>query len=240
MPMSLEQSIQFFREQITQDLDAARRWKSQNNRGQELFCLYYALQHSLCVAVSGYETPQSGIEYLKTEFKPRIFDQTLELIRELHLKSSIPPQNIGAPSIFQLVLAVHSAWLLDLYTEAKEIASICDDKEQMRLYQRGGLWSDYAQGITAIAYQRQFMPKQKKYKGYDRHYAVYLQLMGDICTGHDLSSAITAVDQSFLQRNRDKRLTNEGLDGDGTFPVKWDFRKHSFLLATKHNASNAG
>ena len=53
MPMSLEQSIRFFREQIAQDLDAARRWKSQNNRGRELFCLYYALQHSLCVASNG-------------------------------------------------------------------------------------------------------------------------------------------------------------------------------------------
>ena len=237
MGMCLKQSIQFFRKQITLDLESAKLWKSQNNRGRELFCLFYALQHSLCVAVSDYETPQLGIEYLKNEFEPMVFDQTLELIRELHFKSAVPLDYIGAPSIFQLMLAVHSAWLLDLYAEAKEIASICDDKEQVRFHQRGSLWGDYAQGITAVAYRRQFTPKQKKYKGYDRHYAVYLQLMADICAGYDLSSAITLVDQSFSQRNRDKRLTNEGLDGDGTFPVKWDFKKHSLLLAAQHFAT---
>jgi len=238
MPKTIEQSIQLHREWVAETLDAARRWKSQNNRGQELFCLYHALQNSLCVAVSDYETPELGIEYLKSEFKPKVFNRTLELIRQLQSDGDIRSENIGSPGIFKLVLTVHSAWLLDLYAEAKEIASICDDKEQMRFYQRGGLWSDYAQGITAVAFRRQFTPKQKKYKGYDRHYAVYLQLMADICIGNELSSAITAVDQSFSQRNRDKRLINEGLDGDGTFPVKWDFRKHSLLLAAGHNSTN--
>jgi hypothetical protein len=35
-------------------------------------------------------------------------------------------------------------------------------------------------------------------------------------------------------------LIGDGLDGDGMFPVKWDFRKHSLLLAAARNAANAG
>jgi hypothetical protein len=62
-------------------------------------------------------------------------------------------------------------------------------------------------------------------------------MMADICAGNDVSAAITKVDQSFSQRNHDKRLISDGLDGDGTFPVKWDFRKHSLLQAAKHNAA---
>jgi hypothetical protein len=62
--------------------------------------------------------------------------------------------------------------------------------------------------------------------------------MADICAGNDLSSSVSVIDKSFSQRNRDKRLISNGLDGDGTFPVKWDFRKHSLLLAANHSAAN--
>lgn len=240
MPKSLEQSIQMHREHIVSATEAASNRRSKHDPGSELFCLYSALQNSLCIAVSHYDTPQSGIEYLKTEFKPMVFDRTLELIRELHLNGSVPPDNIRSRSLFQLVLTVHAAWLLNLYAEAKEIASVCDDEDQLRFYQFDTLWRDYARGVVAVAHARQlFTPNQRKYNGYDRHWATYLQLMADICTGNDLSSAITVVDQSFLQRNCDKRLIGDGLDGDGTFPVKWDFRKHSLLLAAEHNATNA-
>jgi hypothetical protein len=102
------------------------------------------------------------------------------------------------------------------------------------------LWRDYSRGVAAVARARQFAPRQKKYNGYDRHWATYLQLMADICAGNDLSSSIALVDQSFAQRNSDKRLIGDGLDGDGMFPVKWDFRKHSLLPAAEHNAANAG
>jgi hypothetical protein len=239
MPKSLEQSIQLHRNWAIQAIDAASDWRLKKNRGRELFCLGDALQNSLCVAVLQYDTPQSGIEYLKTEFKSIIFDHTLELIRELHIKASDPQDDIGALGVFKLALTVHAAWLLDLFAEAEELTSIYTDERQKRFYQSGTLWGDYVHGLAAVAHGKQFTQRQKKYKGYERHWAVYLQLMADICAGNNLSSAITEVDQSFSQRNRDKRLTNEGLDGDGTFPVKWDFRKHSLLLAAEHNTINA-
>jgi hypothetical protein len=47
-------------------------------------------------------------------------------------------------------------------------------------------------------------------KGYARNWATHLQLMADICAGNDLSPAISLVDRSFSQRNRDKRLTAQG------------------------------
>ena len=36
-------------------------------------------------------------------------------------------------------------------------------------------------------------------------------------------------DESFTQRDHDKRLIGDGLDGDGVAPVNWDFRKKSLL-----------
>ena len=238
MPISLGQSIQLHREYALQSLDAASNWRSKNDFEGELFCLYHALKESLCVAVSDYDTPQLGIEYLQTEVKPKIFDRTFELIRELHIERAAKRDKFRSPGLNHLVLTVHSAWLLHLYAEARELASVCDDEEQVGFYQSDVLWRDYARGIAAIAFAGQFTPKQKKYSGYDRHWATYLQLMADICAVNDLSSAVLIVDKSFSQRNRDKRLINDGLDGDGTFPVKWDFRKHSLLLAANHNAAN--
>lgn len=239
MPKSLEQSIQLHREHISQAIDAASNWRLKNNRGRELFCLGDALHNSLCVAVSHYEI-QSGIEYLKTEFKPMVFDRTVELISDLHINASEPLDKISAAlDVFKLALIVHAAWLLDLFAEAGELASIFTDERQKRFYRSSNLWHDYVHGLAAVAHAGQFTPKQKKYKGYERHLATYLQLMADICNGNDLSSAVAVVNQSFSQRNGDKRLIGDGLDGDGTFPVKWDFRKHSLLLAGERNIANA-
>lgn len=218
-------------------LDAASNWQSRNDPGAELSCLYNALKDSLCVAVSDYDTPQAGIEYLETEIKSKVLDRAFELIREFHINRSIPPQTLHAPGLFSLVLTVHAAWLLELFAEAKELSSVCEDKSQIRFYQSDSLWRDYARGLAAVAHAKQFTPQNKKYVGYDRHWATYLQLMTDICAGNDVSAAIATVEQSFSQRNRDKRLINDGLDGDGTFPVKWDFRKHSLIQAAKHNAA---
>jgi hypothetical protein len=240
MPKTLKQIIQIHREQIESALGSAFNWHSQNNPDSELFCFYHALQNSLAVAVTAFDTPQTGINYLKTEFKSKIFDRTFELIRELHIKKSVKSDNFRSPGLYNFILTVHAAWLLNLYTEAKELAAVCDDPEQMRFYQSGTLWNDYARGLAAVAQGRQFAPVQRKYKGYDAHWATYLQLMRAICLGNDLSPAITLVDQSFSKRNTDKRLISDGLDGDGTYPVKWDFRKHSLLLVAQHNAGNTG
>jgi hypothetical protein len=239
MPMTLEQSIQFSRDQVVLWANGASNWRSQNNSGRELCCLYNALRQSLSVAVSDYDTPQAGIDYLKTEFKPSIFDRTFELIRELHINNSARTENICAQGLTELVMTVHAAWLLSLFSEAREIASVCVDEKQMRFYQSDVLWRDYARGISAVAHAGQFTPQEKKYKGYDCHWATYLQLMADICAGINISPAIALVDQSFSQRNRDKRLLGDGLDGDGMFPVKWDFRKHSLLMAAEHNTIDA-
>jgi hypothetical protein len=159
------------------------------------------------------------------------------LIHEFHINGSISPKTLHAPVLSSLALTVHTAWLLELFAEAKELASVCEDKNQTRFYQSDTLWRDYARGLAAVACGKQFTPQNKKYTGYDRHWATYLQMMADICAGNDVSAAITKVDQSFSQRNHDKRLISDGLDGDGTFPVKWDFRKHSLLQAAKHNAA---
>jgi|GEM_PF-5295553 len=221
-------------------VDAASDWRSRGDRGRELSCLYNALKDSLCVAVAGYETPESGIEYLKAETRPAVFDRVLELIRELHVDRSAPPESIGSPGLYHLMLPVHTAWLLSLFAEAGELASVCDDEGQIRFYQQDALWRDYARGVAAVAHSREFTPGQRKYTGYDRHWATYLRLMADLCAGNDASTAVALVDQSFSQRNRDKRLVSDGLDGDGAFPVKWDFRKHSLLLAAGHAAAGAG
>jgi hypothetical protein len=76
MAKSLEQNIQLHLDHIVMSVDAASSWRSKNDPGAELFCLHNALKDSLCVAVSDYDTPQSGIEYLKTEIKPKIFVTT--------------------------------------------------------------------------------------------------------------------------------------------------------------------
>lgn len=230
MPKTLEQSIQLHRDGIKRFVDAADAWKKKGNSGWELFCIYHAVQDSLCIAVTTYDSPAQGISYLRTEFETAIFERAFGLVRKVHL---LERNDLTSPpaSIASLILCVHAAWLLRRYIDAKEMASICADADRLRCFQVHGLWQDYSRGIAAVANGGEFTPRDRKYQGYDKHWATYLHLMADICAAKDLITACKQVDESFVRRNQDKRLISDGLDGDGTFPVKWDFRKHSLLMA---------
>jgi hypothetical protein len=126
---------------------------------------------------------------------------------------------------------VHAAWLFDLQATAKELALICDDEERLRYFHMSPFWRDYARGIKSVAHRVAYTPATLKYKGYEKHWALYLDLMAAKCASSELNAACAKIDESFAQRNRDKRVIGDGLDGDGVAPVKWDFRKHSLLCA---------
>jgi hypothetical protein len=227
--MTLEQSIQFHRDEAARFLGAADDWRDKGNAGWELVCLYQAVQQTLSVAVSAFDSASSGIAYL-VDRRAAVFDRTFRLARYVHAidhaPRDAPPAGIGS-----LILCVHSAWLLSADSDARDLAAVCGDVDRLRRFQVFGLWRDFARGIAAVAARAPFAPADRTYKGYDRHWAIYLRLMADICAGNDLGPVCALVDRSFAERNRDKRLVCDAPDGNGVFPVKWDFRKHSLLQA---------
>jgi hypothetical protein len=231
MPKTLEESIEIRRQGVKRSLSAAIDWRAKKSSSWELYSLYQAIQHCLSIAVLAYPTEESGIGYLRAECKTSILDRAFELLRELHIDERASLADSPPPGIHSLVLGVHAAWLLDSYKEAKAIASICVNEDRLRFFQSTPFWRDYAKGINAVAQRRPYMPRELKLSGYEKHWATYCVLMSDICSGNDPSTSIALVEESFARRNKDKRVIGDGLDGDGTFPVKWDFRKHSLLKA---------
>jgi hypothetical protein len=231
MAKTLEQRVQLHRDGIKRFIGAADDWRAKKNPGWELFCLFHAVEHALGVAVSAYDSPAGGISYLSVECKKPVFDRTFSLVRELHLAKTTPLDGTPPPGVTSLILCVHAAWLLDLKLTATELALVCDDEDRLRYFQMSPFWRDYAKGIKSVAHRMPYVPAPLKYKGYEKHWATYLQLMAAMCASNDLTAACAMVDESFAQRNHDKRLIGDGLDGDGAAPVKWDFRKKSLLSA---------
>jgi len=64
----------------------------------------------------------------------------------------------------------------------------------------------------------------------------YLSLLADLSQQRDTTETLAAVQQAFIDRNRDKRLIDwRGIDGDGKRPAQWDFRREA-LLRTRRDS----
>jgi hypothetical protein len=59
---------------------------------------------------------------------------------------------------------------------------------------------------------------------------VYLGFISDITNERDASISLELMRQSFTKRNKDKRVSTQGLfEGSGRHPVQWDFRGEALV-----------
>jgi hypothetical protein len=236
MPQTRAESIQFHRSRAADGIAAADDWGAKGETGWEAFSLLLALPEAVAVAVSEFDSPEAGTDWLRREFHETLIRRTHRVVRDLFAARDSAPPEMPPPGLFNLAICVHAEWLVGDFAAARETATMAVDPTFARRFQSSPFWAEYAGGVAAVATGRPIVPtppqqSPRKHRGYDVHWATYLGLMRAICAGADLGPACQEVDLSFARRNRDKRLIGDCLDGDGTFPVKWDFRKHSLLAA---------
>jgi hypothetical protein len=231
MPKTPEQKIQLDHDAIRRQMAAADEWRRKGEPGMELVMLFHAGRHHLSIAVRSYDSPDSGAAYLKGAFRT-VFDRAHALLGQLLAGDAALLRPWSPPGIDSPILFVHSAWMLHLPDAARTIASIFRNKACAAKFQTAPFWSEYARAISCVTTGSSYEPIEVTAKGYDKHMVTYLPLMADICASCDRTPSCVVIDEGFEKRNRDKRLMiDAGPDACGTFPVLWDFRKHSLLNA---------
>jgi hypothetical protein len=89
-------------------------------------------------------------------------------------------------------------------------------------------WGEYGKTYSAfVEGQKYFAQFDKKLKPVERYWSAYIDLMAAVMTGGDVPAALNNADKQFAKRNSDMKLFEDAfmLDGTGSVPVKFDFRK---------------
>ena len=205
-------------------LEATRKWRGESNLAAENRSLSSVITAALRLAVTDHPDPPSGIATLHDldclEHLERMLDCNTRLCDSL-LASGHPT---GAVS--HNITATHVALLLGNSDIARELLQPSLDSRVLNHFPLTPFWRCYATALNGFVTRSAFATPDITLKGYEKHWMPYISLMAAMVNGTDTSDSIAAIDESFNKRNRDKRLTDwEMIDGDGSAPVRWDFRK---------------
>ena len=221
-------------------LKTAAEHKRNSKERAELSCLSRAATSLLGVAVTRFDEPQSGIDYLRSRDVSAIVQRIADLNNNLY-QSLIQNDGPPAAAVDNRITPVHIAWLIHEWDVAGRILAICTDVRVEKHFPPTKFWAEYHRAIECLVSWKPYNPELPKLRGYEKHWVPYLNLIATLTLNHELTDARKEIAESFVKRNRDKRLTDwEMIDGDGKRPVQWDFRETSILKFHElgpHNAS---
>jgi hypothetical protein len=223
MNITVEQRAQAARMSVA----AADEWRRKDEVPQQLACLVTALTAHLSVAVSGYDTSESGREYLGTAGVGHLVLRVLDLNNRLLLALQEHRRpTIGTVSA--LITPVHVAWMIDEWEAGARLLAIGADPLVRKYAPLTPFWAEYHRALEALAACRPYVPELGKLRGYESYWAAYLPFIRDLTHSNGGGLSLHALRAAFAKRNQDRRLTDfEMIDGDAGFPVRWDFREVS-------------
>jgi hypothetical protein len=209
-------------EKATMWLAAASDWKAKGDVGQELGCLRTGLEYLLGIAVAHHDSAAAGASYLREKHAGEL----LERVRALN--ASLLQETPAVAHVS--VTFAHMAWLLGQHALGDAILQIICNAEVAKYSPPTKFWADYHRAMACLVARAPYVPQlPPKLKGYQKHWEPYLRVVAALTAGRDTAPALGACVVSFTRRNRDRRLSAAIYDGDGHFPVRWDFRLPSIL-----------
>jgi hypothetical protein len=209
-------------------LATACQWQEKANPGYELFCLNSYIQNRLRFALREERTVAAGVQHFADSAARVALGRIPALVRQIYVLGQAPWPDSPSCSAFHLLTDIHCLWLLGEFGAAHSVAEVFSFRAWTRWMMAGGLWTEYANGTWALTSGAPWQPRTLRLRGYDSHWWTYINLLSVWHRGEDDAAARARVAESFMRRNRDKRLVAD-VDGDGRFPVFWDFRLESML-----------
>jgi hypothetical protein len=132
-------------------------------------------------------------------------------------------------SPYVLIHLGHAAWWMGRLGEGDELTKFATLKEP--LAKTTGFWREYARAMVALISAQPYRPEYPKVKGAEKYWLPYLDVVAAVTGNGDLETALRAVDEVFVRRNRDRRITDIGMDFDrnGHSPQTIDFRRAALV-----------
>lgn len=206
---------------------AAEKWRGEGSVPHELACLRTALTAYLSYAVSRFRSPDEGIAYLAAV----PVDPLLHRVDALNDTLYTSLREKGRPaegSVANTITLVHLAWLLSEWELAERMIGIAVDPLVQKFSPLTPFWAEYARAQQQLVSRRRYKQAAPRVRGYERNWLPYLNLIEELTHGRSTETARAEIRTTFSRRNRDPKLIDpEMIDGDGVFPVRWDFREVS-------------
>jgi hypothetical protein len=216
-------------ESVASTLKTASNWKAQGDVGRELHCVRSVLHGLLAIAATHHDTVAAGRAYLRGKHAEQLLARHHELNTTLLNTFRLNPKGARAAVDNQVTFA-HMAWLLDKHALGDAIFEIVCDPQVASYWPHTKFWREYHRAIACMLARERYQPTPPpRMRGYEKHWATYLELVAALTAGDDTVPALEACTASFTRRNRDKRLNSLPFDGDGRAPVRWDVRLPSIL-----------
>jgi hypothetical protein len=213
---------------VASTLRIASDWKAKGDIGKELMCVAGGLEELLAIAVMHHESLEAGVAYLHGRHAAGLLARYLELNTAV-LNQLLAGNDRAIP--YCNVTFTHIGWLLGQHALGDAILKIVCNVAVAKASPPTKFWTEYHRAMAALVARQPFVPAPPaKLRGYERHWAPYLDLVAALTSGGDSRRASAACAASFSRRNRDKRLSSGCLwDGSGHVPVRWDVRAWSIL-----------
>ena len=188
-----------------------------------------AAQGYMQVALVSFPSLEGAREFFANRGMPSLLKEAIDLNRSLFedFKHSGGPgsQVITDPTFSNF------CWLFEEFETGWEHLEICSDEALLQSNPQTRFWREYTRAMTCLSARVSYSLPDMKLKGYEKRWALYLDLVAALLTDTGVTEARAEVRSSFIQRNRDKRLIDwQLLDGDGRHPVRWDFRYESIMI----------
>jgi len=195
--------------------DAATKHLAKNNWQAAIVSASTAVQCYLSVAVNRFATSAEGRTFLQQEAVSPLLAQLCDADTRI----------ARGESVYGLLLNAHAAWLLGEDALAERFVEIANNTEAVP--GSSSFWSEYASAAKALVKRTAYVaPEKPALRDLENYWWHYLTLIQAVTTRAGINSAYQAVVESFVSRNMDLALRDDGkrIDGTGRGPVKWDFR----------------
>jgi hypothetical protein len=217
-----------YRRRIDADLLQARNAETNSDTTTAAHCYASYVRECLAASVNCLSSSSDGIEFMQKMDVPRYLGQALKLNLEI---ISAPTNN---EPIRQIELS-HVAWLTNEFVLGELNSNLCIKPQVVERSPSTKSWNEYCRAMSCFIRRDPYEPSTIKVKGYERYWQPYLLLIEKVTKGLETLNTIAVINESFKKRNADRRLIDwEYVDGDGSSPVKWDFRLASFQIAVRH------
>lgn len=173
----------------------------------------FAILSLISIAVMDFANKEEGIAFLKSHDAAALIQKYGKMIRSLPSDADL--------GIFVVIGVAHTSSMLDLHECAEYLVGRVQDPIGRHF------WDEYARAMLCLVEKRPYEPKLGTLKGSQKYWAAYLPFISDITNGRDTSGSIESLRQSFLKRQTDKRITDDGgviVEGSTKQPTHWDFR----------------
>jgi hypothetical protein len=229
-PGGLELTVSVKTDVIRLSLTNAENWERQGNLLRANTCLTPALLNLLSTAVEECSDQAGAEDWLRGRDAEALLRRARTYFE--HILGQIEGGRVPAAVLegnYSHLIYAHLSWALRDYPLGEFFAAVARRKDVAGI--STPFWREYARGVGCLVDGAPYQAPKLKLRGQEEYWASYLALIEAATAGTDLAWALARIDHAFRARNADRKIKDDHyqIEGSGSHPVRWDYRRDSLM-----------